>query len=420
MNAFGGRPSVGDYQDLREILMKMDALKRQNLDLLSQLEQEKQNISHLRSAYDAKLGAVEYENENLKKEQKVIEENYRKRTLDMENSLKRLEEDVVKKDAILASNDAKSVTLTNKIRELENYLGDLPTHSDYSEFQNQFNYLKQHNARLCSENQMLFANVQEAERQVREKVVALKSIEDREHIMQMHIDDLTERLQRHNALGPPPQRLSRGVIEDLKSDTRRWRDKYEAAVFQMEGLVKQHSEKQEASEKEVASLQEEISSQKAIVLSLEKIIKTKQSEIYKLRCRITSLCSEKQGLLSDMLDLRDKAQQMDVIVNSGWFKRQRGLATDLCDCVRDVKSILRVLTHCMKGRMPDPSELFPLSDQVPCSHSDKENSISLSFQYLDASINQVKELRSDVDAIRRFLSDRLAENIGSEVSCVVQ
>ena len=65
MDVFGGHPYKLDVQDQRGILVKMDALKRQNLELLNQIEFEKQKTMHLRATFDAKLGAVEYENEML-------------------------------------------------------------------------------------------------------------------------------------------------------------------------------------------------------------------------------------------------------------------------------------------------------------------------------------------------------------------
>lgn len=117
------------------------------------------------------------------------------------------------------------------------------------------------------------------------------------------------------------------------------------------------------------------------------------------------------------MKLQDENKELQNVVSSEKFKDRQKITKDLSDCIKEVQNLVGVCCQSAEGAEPNVSMLLGIrsSSSMSCDagyHGDTEE------DSLKRQVEQLQQIRQDIELLRGYLSDKYAEAVGE--NCVTQ
>lgn len=407
------------------LLLKLQEKDYEIYSLRDQLTQMYTTKSTEIDQVTRKLSQSEYEMKKLeereKEQQSILKKEIEKLTAQVKQKETGLEDT---KDKYKKAKD-KYEKLKVKVQSLEHYLKDLPTADDYAKSTEYISSMKQSEALLKQRITDLETDLTEARKVRQQAEFSVSTLEEKITDMEFENQRLkTELGKMQQAMGaadsadPTSLKLySRVEFEiamkekdRLSQEVQQLQKVADSKHKQIRKLQLQH--KDQIHEMERRLMQEEDGS-----VALKEEIKNREMDIEKLRRTVKNLAAENQEILAAKLKLQDENKELQNVVSSEKFKDRQEITKDLSDCIKEVQNLVGVCCQSAEGAEPNVSMLLGIrsSSSMSCDagyHGDTEE------DSLKRQVEQLQQIRQDIELLRGYLSDKYAEAVGE--NCVTQ
>ncbi|TGZ59254.1 hypothetical protein CRM22_009186 [Opisthorchis felineus] len=428
-------------------------LLQQRVDELTWLLNEREKSANL------ELGSVEYELEQCK-------EAHAKVCVDYEAKLGAAvkENECLQHQLAEAQNSLESYRLTvrdktERLKQLESYLAQLPTTEEHSEVAKQLSVAQQRTTDLEKQTNKTKGDLERLESRLAETMAKLKRSHEREELLQTQLDCAMQRLQIKTPsnggnpsvdLGLKSTRVTPEFVEDLKFEVDRYRTAFEQAKKLLEAETHRAEGLAARQKMEKRQFKEQLAREEATVAGLKATLSSRKSEINQLKEYISKLNSEKQDLLDRLLCTHSSlSKAVEAWHSTGGHRRLRFLH-DLKASVREAVCLSNHLCRLASGEKLDLSSLL-FQPQTPAdcypplcenegrklSPTDRKLSecnkdlptnpcllptIDIDFDdsLADEDIHCVQDAKETLIGLRQKLADRYADHLGGKIDCSVQ
>ncbi|XP_065838205.1 centrosomal protein of 85 kDa-like isoform X2 [Oscarella lobularis] len=226
-----------------------------------------------------------------------------------------------------------------------------------------------------------------------ESLVALRVEAERDHLQKV----LAEKEAQHQAQVEKLKRLFKKRHGDVVNKLK----------IQLQDVQRQEQ-----------MLRERLQQEEDTVSSMRLSVASAQEERSKSRASITMLTEHNQQLLEEVLTLKDQIKlresEFDARAHkvSSLSSRLHGVTRA---CIKDMQAVVDCYLGYREGKEPDISKLLGVNSPIDDDDQEEcEDLLAANQQLLD----EMEEIRKDVDRVRTALSDKYAEDIGK--NCRIQ
>eukprot|EP00094_Tigriopus_californicus_P000649 TCALIF_00630-PA protein Name:"Similar to CEP85 Centrosomal protein of 85 kDa (Homo sapiens)" AED:0.09 eAED:0.09 QI:0/0.75/0.55/1/1/1/9/88/730 len=207
-------------------------------------------------------------------------------------------------------------------------------------------------------------------------------------------------------------------LDDLKSENlnlKRYvkilQNRHKRELTKVQTSLTEMSKNFEAKTKESVSLADKLRDETKTAKYLRECLTNTKAKVIALEAKSGALASELDTARSQESYAKEQNRLIKVIHR------------EICDCVKDLRILGSVTNQILDGDDPNVSILLGIKDLDQSSPlgSLSDLSTAQSVDFLRSQIKSLRDVRREVQEIRGKISDKYAENIGSNMtSCITQ
>nr|XP_060640450.1 centrosomal protein of 85 kDa isoform X1 [Anolis sagrei ordinatus]XP_060640451.1 centrosomal protein of 85 kDa isoform X1 [Anolis sagrei ordinatus] len=403
--AFGHPASYGDMY-----LLRMQELQRENTFLRAQFTEKMETLTKEKIEVEKKLAVSEA---GMKRIQEANKESTQKHTVDLKKQEERVKArdkhiEYLKKKCLKESE--QNCEKQQRIETLERYVADLPTLEDHRKQQQQLKESEQATAALQETITALETELGDIRANCREKESQLEMQKHKEMELLSTVLSLQDKIER----GKTP------AVEDLAQEAER--EKREKESLQKEcallrKIVDKQKKKIDLLSSQVKDLEAQMAQEEGTGQALKAEALRQENALHQLRVAVKELSLQNQELMEKNLTLEEDLRQTEPgqALPDEAAPLSQELHRELVSCLQDLQSVYSIITQRAQGKDPNLSLLLGIRT-VHCSVNEKED--FLKPDLLAKKLEDVKQLRKDIEDLRTAISDRYAQDMGD--NCITQ
>ncbi|ESO98561.1 hypothetical protein LOTGIDRAFT_239009 [Lottia gigantea] len=403
-HALINQDDTGDtlHHKIQELQYKYATLKTELIDTRSQKNIE---IDEL----EVKLGATEYELDQLKKTMKNKETN----SSDLQFQLKEKDGEVREWQTKFTEMKDSSLELKRKLDSLEQYLGDLPTSEETKQLKEEMTLKEtkihelerklKHARKVLTQREFQQREMSEKEHHLLEKLKSLSEENDR-----LKLDDTTAALFK-----------SQEELRDVREEKERYAIDLEKAKKLLEDTHRKLRHQEVKYQTELRQFTERVGQEEEAVEILRQDLTKKDELIFKIKKSMKQLNTQHQDLLEQNLILKEQLKHYELKCTDENLKQQRRFMQELGLCFSELQSIVHVCTQRAKGEDPNLAILLGVKKSVDDEASGMTDD-DLEKETISQWTSKLKEIRVEVDRLRVFLTNKYAEDMAGDNNCTTQ
>eukprot|EP00057_Strongylocentrotus_purpuratus_P012370 XP_011666844.1 PREDICTED: centrosomal protein of 85 kDa [Strongylocentrotus purpuratus] len=311
--------------------------------------------------------------------------------------------------------------LKKRLTKIERYMHDLPTAEEYKESCDTIQDLRQQEGLLRERIVSLEASLSKAKQKAHRSKQESTDLEEKNLTLEAEMERMKKEMSKlHKALGSnetgDPTDLELCNREDLEQ-LREENERHSSSVEHLKKVIdskhrhlqKVQSEHQRALEEMESRLMQE----EGVITALRVELNNKDSALQDMTRSMKDLASQSQELYGHNLSLQESVQGLEKQVSSDKARFTGQLVKELSLCVQELQRLVELINQRAEGQEPNVSLLLGFRPSSTMSFDVDEYDESGSEDVIRAKLTQVQKLRGDIDLIRSLISDRYAEDFGS-------
>nr|XP_045006118.1 centrosomal protein of 85 kDa isoform X2 [Jaculus jaculus] len=396
-SALLGRPApFGDV-----CLLRLQELQRENTFLRAQFAQKTEALSKEKMELEKKLSASEVEIQLIRESLKVTLQKHSEEAKKQEERVKGRDKHINNLKKKCQKESEQNREKQQRIETLERYLADLPTLEDHQKQSQQLQDAELKSTDLQERVTELESLLEETQATCREREIQLESLRERE----------TEFISARHSL-QDKQSVEEASGEDLKVET----ESRQKECDSLRKIVEKQQQKMEQLHSQVQSLKQEVAQEEGTSQALREEAQRRETALQQLRTAVKELSVQNQDLIEKNLTLQEHLRQVQPGLPSSPDTAQLAfeLHQELASCLQDLQAVCSIVTQRAQGHDPNLSLLLGI-------HSTQHPGTQLDLQKPDVirrKIEEVQQLRHDIEDLRTSLSDRYAQDMGE--NCATQ
>ncbi|XP_038190080.1 centrosomal protein of 85 kDa isoform X2 [Arvicola amphibius] len=288
-----------------------------------------------------------------------------------------------------------------RIETLERYLADLPTLEDHQKQTEQLKDAELKNTELQERVTELETLLGDTQATCREKEVQLESLRQRETEFSSARHSLQDKQSVEDA-------SEEGLPVEMESQQKE--------CDSLRKIVERQQLKIEQLHSQVQSLKEELAQEEGISQALREEAQRRETALQQMRAAVKELSVQNQDLIEKNLTLQEHLRQAQPGSPSSPDAAQLAyeLHQELAICLQDLQAVCSIVTQRAQGHNPNLSLLLGIhSTQLPGTQLDLQKP-----DVIRRKLEEVQQLRHDIEDLRTSLSDRYAQDMGE--NCATQ
>lgn len=243
--------------------------------------------------------------------------------------------------------------------------------------------------------------VEDTQATCREKEVQLESLRQKEAEFSSARHSLQDKQSVEDANGE-------GLIVEMESQQKE--------CDSLRKIVERQQLKIEQLHSQVQNLKQELTQEEGISQALREEAQRRESALQQMRTAVKELSVQNQDLIEKNLTLQEHLRQAQPGSTSSPDTAQLAyeLHQELAICLQDLQAVCSIVTQRAQGHNPNLSLLLGI-------HSTQHPGTQLDLQKPDVirrKLEEVQQLRHDIEDLRTSLSDRYAQDMGE--NCATQ
>ncbi|KAJ8290184.1 hypothetical protein GJAV_G00009690 [Gymnothorax javanicus] len=390
-------------------LLRLQEAQRENAFLRAQFAERTEGLAQEKAEAERRLAAEEAESRKLS-------DALREAGLKHSEEIRKQEERIRSRDKHISSLKRKCQKESEESRErqqrietLERYLGDLPTQED---FQAQSKQAREQATRLQAQVLELEGSLREARTAAQERDAQLGELRERERDLLNTVTGLQQRVKEGLEDGA---RLPSLDVEALQQENSNLREE----LHRHRKLIDKQQKTMDQMRTQIGVLHAQALQEEGGVQALREELSGKEQDLLQLRQAMKELSAQNQELLEGKLSLQERlgSVESDCVgpPSPAVARLMQRLHGELSACFGDLRSLCNVLTQRAQGRDPNLSLLLGITSPPPGAEAIDD---WLQEETLDRKLQEVQQLRHDVEELRTSVSDRYAQDMGD--NCITQ
>ncbi|XP_066494572.1 centrosomal protein of 85 kDa isoform X2 [Tiliqua scincoides] len=405
-SAFFGNPShCGDL-----CLVRMQELQRENMFLRAQFTEKTESLNKEKIELERKLAASEV---GVKEIQEAHKETVQKHAVEV----KKQEERVKARDKHIEHLKKKCQKESEQNREkqqrietLERYVADLPMLEDHRKQYQQLKESQQAVAALQETVVTLQRDLGDVRASCREKELQLETQKRKE----------MELLSTVHSLQGKAQYGKTSAADDCAQEMEKQREEKNSLQKEcdlLRKIIDSQKKKMDQLSLQVKDLDEQIAQEEGTSQALKAEALKQESGLQLLRIAVKELSAQNQELMEKNLTLQEQLRQTepDQLLPGDAACVAQELHGELASCLQDLQSVFSLVTQRAQGKDPNLSLLLGIHT-LSCSAKEQED--FLKPDMLATKLDDVKQLRREIEDLRTAISDHYAQDMGD--NCITQ
>ncbi|KAL4232625.1 Centrosomal protein [Mactra antiquata] len=256
--------------------------------------------------------------------------------------------------------------------------------------------------------------------QLSERESTIMELEGKQQQLAEKMKDLTLEIKRIRS-GGDSKTLS-DVQEEL-AETKDFKDKViqdlKKAKKLLETTHRRHRQLEAKFHSDIRQLQERLQQEEESVMALREEASLKDKQIAKLKKSREDFAGKNQDLMDEALVLKEQLKQFEQTSLDESQKLQRQFVQQLSLCFSELQSLVQICVQQAEGKDPNMSLLLG-SRAMMDEDEEAAGGMSGDLQSVKHWLKKVKELRSEVEKIRNMICNKLANDMGGNLTCATQ
>ncbi|XP_071497946.1 centrosomal protein of 85 kDa-like [Diadema antillarum] len=317
--------------------------------------------------------------------------------------------------------------LKKKIGKMERYMHDLPTADEYRESTETIRSLHQKEAVMEERVASLESALAKAKQKALKSKMEASSLEEQKNELQLQIERMKREMGKlQSALGsketgdPTDLELcSRDQLAQMREEN----EKHSSSVEHLKKVIEsKHKHLQKVKGEHQRALQEvesRLLQEEGVITALRLEVKDKERSMEEMSRSMKELASQSQELYDHNLSLQESVRTLELKASSDKARLTGQLVKELTRCVQDLQQLVELCSQRAEGREPNVSLLLGFRPSSAMSYEPgDDDDTPTSETVIKARLSQVQKLREDIDLLRSLISDKYAEDVGS--NCITQ
>ncbi|XP_054996311.1 centrosomal protein of 85 kDa isoform X2 [Sorex araneus] len=403
-SALLGRPApFGDI-----CLLRLQELQRENTFLRAQFAQKTEALSKEKIELEKKLSALEVEVQLIRESLKVALQKHSEEGKKQEERVKGRDKHINNLKKKCQKESEQNREKQQRIETLERYLADLPTLEDHQKQSQQLKDSELRSTELQEKMTELENLLEKTRAACREKEVQLESLRQRE----AEFSSTRHSLQDKQNVEKTSREGSAQQEEGAKVGMESWQKECDS----LRKIVEKQQQKMDQLRSQVQSLEQEVAQEEGTSQALKEEAQRRETVLQQLRTAVKELSVQNQDLIEKNLTLQEHLRQAQPASPSSPDTAQLAfdLHQELASCLQDLQAVCSIVTQRAQGHDPNLSLLLGI-------HSTQHPGTQLDLQKPDVlrkKLEEVQQLRHDIEDLRTTMSDRYAQDMGE--NCVTQ
>ncbi|XP_028594596.2 centrosomal protein of 85 kDa isoform X1 [Podarcis muralis] len=405
-NALLSHPAA--YGDL--YLLRMQEMQRENIFLRAQFTEKTESLTKEKIELERKLAALEA---SVKQIQEAHKETIQKHTAE----LKKQDERVKARDKHIEHLKKKCQKEFEQNREkqqrietLERYVADLPMLEDHKKLHHQLKESQQATTALQESVTTLEKELADVRASCREKELHLEMQKHKEMELLSTVRSLQDKMQRgkNSATDDTAQELEKEKQENFSLQNE---------CDLLRKIVDNQKKKMNRLSSEVKDLENRIAQEEDTGQALKVEALRQENVMQQLRIAVKELSVQNQELMEKNLTLQEHLRRIEPgqLLSDETAHLIQELHRELASCLQDLQSVYSVVTQRAQGKDPNLSLLLGICT-VHCSVKEKDDLQKPGM--IAKKLEDVKQLRKEIEDLRTAISDRYAQDMGD--NCITQ
>ncbi|EDO44025.1 predicted protein [Nematostella vectensis] len=219
-------------------------------------------------------------------------------------------------------------------------------------------------------------------------------------------------LEKFKANGP----VSEVEYEDLKMENERLQAELSRTKKVLEAKHKKMKSFHEQSQKDQKALEERLVQEENMVVALRDEVNSRDQSIRELRKSIKEVSCQMQDLMESNLNLKSACDKYEKANSKEKREANSRLWREMARCASDLKGVVQLCSARKNGEDPNISLLFGSKGNTTVTEEFGE--FTDDVDSVNKRILKLNELQTEIEALRTFISDQYAEDIGN--NCTTQ
>ncbi|XP_055978871.1 centrosomal protein of 85 kDa isoform X1 [Sorex fumeus] len=403
-SALLGRPApFGDI-----CLLRLQELQRENTFLRAQFAQKTEALSKEKIELEKKLSALEVEVQLIRESLKVALQKHSEEGKKQEERVKGRDKHINNLKKKCQKESEQNREKQQRIETLERYLADLPTLEDHQKQSQQLKDSELRSTELQEKMSELENLLEKTRAACREKEVQLESLRQREAEFSSTRHSLQDKQYVEKISGEGSTQQEEGSKVGMES----WQKECDS----LRKIVEKQQQKMDQLRSQVQSLEQEVAQEEGTSQALKEEAQRRETVLQQLRTAVKELSVQNQDLIEKNLTLQEHLRQAQSASPCSPDTTQLAfdLHQELASCLQDLQAVCSIVTQRAQGHDPNLSLLLGIhSTQHPGTQLDLQKP-----EVLRKKLEEVQQLRHDIEDLRTTMSDRYAQDMGE--NCVTQ
>ncbi|XP_027052530.1 centrosomal protein of 85 kDa-like [Pocillopora damicornis] len=394
--------STGDSSSLS---LKLQESQYENAQLRALLSEKDSSLDKAQK----KLGETEYLMKNMEASVKdSAASNRQELELQKQKAIKQ-EKAQAELTSKLEQLEEEKLKLKREKQSLERYLKEVPTVEEYQKLNKTLKDVRDEREKLretisAKDKKLARMNKAFGNKDDEAKKLTVENTTLKENVQRLQVS-----LDKISNDGP----VSLISFEDLKMENERLQVELDRTKKALENKHKKMKTLHCQTQKEQKSLEERLTQEEEMVHALRDELVAKENSLEEVRKAVKEIASHNQDLLEENLNLQCRCEQLQILNSKEKLESQRKLWKELSECTAELTAVVQVCRERREGKDPDMSVLLGLRSTSMDEDDSESKDTSDDVDAVKSKINQVQRLRSDVEDLRKFISDQYAEDIGN-------
>ncbi|XP_048577852.1 centrosomal protein of 85 kDa isoform X2 [Nematostella vectensis] len=309
---------------------------------------------------------------------------------------------------------SKKDVLNSKRRaeSLERYLSDVPTVEEHQKTLKTLKDVREE----CERLQEIITNKDKKLAHLNKaygvKSEDLKKLHKQNKALKEKVENQEKCLEKFKANGP----VSEVEYEDLKMENERLQAELSRTKKVLEAKHKKMKSFHEQSQKDQKALEERLVQEENMVVALRDEVNSRDQSIRELRKSIKEVSCQMQDLMESNLNLKSACDKYEKANSKEKREANSRLWREMARCASDLKGVVQLCSARKNGEDPNISLLFGSKGNTTVTEEFGE--FTDDVDSVNKRILKLNELQTEIEALRTFISDQYAEDIGN--NCTTQ
>lgn len=391
-------------------LLRLQELQRENTFLRAQFAQKTDALSKEKIELEKKLSASEVEVQLIRESLKVTLHKHSEEGKKQEERVKGRDKHINNLKKKCQKESDQNREKQQRIETLERYLADLPTLEDHQKQSQQLKDSELKTAELQERVTELESLLEETQATCREKEIQLESLRQREAEFSSTKHKVLEEAMSFSL--QDKQSVEGADGEDPKVEIVSLQKECDS----LRKIVEKQQQKMDQLSLQVQSLEQEIVQEEGTNQALKEEAQRRESALQQLRTAVKELSVQNQDLIEKNLTLQEHlrlAQQRSPSSDAAQLAFE--LHQELASCLQDLQDVCSIVTQRAQGHDPNLSLLLGIHS---IQHPGETQSDLQKPEVIKRKLEEVQQLRRDIEDLRTTMSDRYAQDMGE--NCATQ